>query len=368
MDFPAWREFESDEFTQVYDLSFPSAYTSHYPENNTVRVRAFVPNGLPGPFPSVVILHYWGATDLSLEYQTARELTSRGIAGIVMTLPFHLSRTPKGTRSGELALQADPERLVASMTQSVLDLRRTVDWITSKQEFDKEKIGLAGTSLGGIVASLAFGIEQRFRYGSFVLAGADLAGILWNSSRVVAQREDMRRRGYTEERLRDELRAIEPTKYLPGSAARPTLVIAAKLDTVVPPNNARILIGALGQPETVWLSTGHFGGALVRNRIIRTVAGFFDSSVRGQKFEAPASIHAPTLRFGLVYSDHKGLQFALSTDIWHADRKGNVFASALVTPQGPQAFAGFRMTENLAAGVLLFPNRTTLGVTWNVAF
>lgn len=327
-----------------------------------------MPNGLPGPFPSVVILHYWGATDLGLEYQTARELNSRGIAGIVMTLPYHLSRTPKGSRSGELALQADPLKLVASMTQSVLDLRRTVDWIQTRPEFDKEKIGLAGTSLGGIVASLAFGIELRFKYGSFVLAGADLAGILWSSSRVVTQREELRRRGYTEERLRDELRAIEPSTYLPNAAGRPSLVIAANLDTVVPPANARVLIGALGAPQTVWLSTGHFGGALVRNRIIRTVAGFFDASVKGQKFQAPPTLHAPTLRFGLVYSDHKGLQFALSTDVWHADARGNVFAAAVLTPQGPQGFAGVRLTDKLSTGIVLFPNRTTFGLSWNVAF
>lgn len=368
IQFEPWHEIESDEFSKVYDLSFPSAYQSRYPENDTVRVRAYMPTDSIGTVPSVVLLHYWGATDLRLEAQIGRELNGKGIAAIVMTLPFHMSRTPKGTRSGELALQADPESLIASMTQSILDLRRTVDWIETKPEFDKSRIGLAGTSLGGIVGSLGFGIEERFKLGSFVLAGADLAGILWNSSRVVSQREEMRQRGFTEEKLRTALSVIEPANYLRASSARPTLVIAASLDTVVPPANSRKLIELLNDPTVVWLSTGHFGGALVRGRIVRTVANFIESTFRGQKFQAPASIHAPTLRFGLVYSGEKGLQVAVSTDLWHADASGKTFAAAMLTPQGPQGIAGYRVSTGLAVGAIVFPRRTTLGISWNVAF
>ena len=368
IEFSDWRQVEDDEFTDVYELTFPSAYISGFAENDTVRIKVFMPTEPTGPVPSVVVLHYWGATDLNLEAQTGRELNSRGVAAVVMTLPFHLTRTPKGSRSGELALQADPTKLVASMTQSILDLRRTVDWISSRPEFDKTKIGLAGTSLGGIVGSLGYGIEPRFVAGSFVLAGADLAGILWNSSRVVSQREDMRRRGFTEDKLREALQAIEPGTYLDQKDARPSLVVAASLDTVVPPDNSRKLVSLLGQPTVVWLSTGHFGGALVRGRIVHTVANFFAAAFRGQKFEAPASIHALTLRFGLVYSGEKGLQVAVSTDIWHADSKGKTFAAAMLTPQGPQGFAGFRVSNGLAVGAVVFPRRTTFGVSWNVAF
>ena len=368
IEFGPWREVESDEFTRVFELSFPSAYVTPFPENNTVKLRVFLPTENTGPVPSVVVLHYWGATDLRLEEQTARELNAVGVAGVVMILPYHMSRTPKGSKSGELALQADPPKLVASMTQSILDLRRTVDWIQSRPEFDKVKIGLGGTSLGGIVGALAYGIEPRFTCGSFVLAGADIAGILWNSSRVVAQREELRRRGFTEDRLRAALVAIEPGSYLKPDDPRPSLVIAAKLDTVVPPENARRLISLLGAPSTVWLETGHYGGAFVRGRIVQTVVKFFDTEFRGQKFLPPGSIHAPTLRFGLVYSDEKGLQVAASTDLWHADAKGNTFAAAVLTPQGLQGFVGYRTSSGFAFGAMVFPRRTTLGLSFNVAF
>ncbi len=366
--FAPWREVDNDEFSRIYDESFPSAFTTSYPENNTVRLRVYVPNDIPGPFPTVVVLHYWGATDLSLEDDMARELNTLGVAAVIMVLPYHLSRTPHGFRSGELAVQADPQKLVASMTQSILDVRRTVDWIQTKSEFRPDHVGVAGTSLGGIVASLAFAIDPRFTCGTFALAGADIAGILWNSSKVVAQREALRRRGYTEERLRKELAAIEPGKYLKSQTGRRTLVIAAKYDTVVPPVFAQKLIDDLGGDPAVWMDTGHFGGAFIRGRIVRLVARFFESTFRGQAFEPPATIHALTFRFGLVYSDERGLQVALSTDVWHGDKKGDTFAAVMLTPQGVEGLIGHRAGHGLSVGILVLPRKPTLGLNWSVAF
>lgn len=366
--FDAMTEIQNDEFSRIFETSFPSAFVSTYVQNNTVPLRIFLPTDTSRPVPVVLILHYWGATDLRLESQMARELNTLGSAAVIMTLPYHLSRTPKGTKSGELALQPDTHRLIDSMTQSVWDIRRTLDWIETRPELDKSKIGLAGTSLGGIVSALAFGIDHRIRLGSFVLAGADLAGILWNSSRVVSQREEMRRNGYTEEKLRAALTTIEPLTYLKPEVDRPSLVIAASLDTIVPPENAKKLIGGLYEPNVVWMETGHFGGALVRSRIVRTVARFFETGFRGQRFANPPAIHAPTLRFGLAYTDVRGLQVALSTDIWQADPRNKTFAAAVLTPNGLQGFVGHRLTKELALGLMVFPTKTTLGATWNIAF
>ena len=170
--------------------------------------------------PVVVVLHYWGASDQKAEVSLANDLLRRGIAAVLMPLPYHLSRTPAGYRSGQLAIQADPKVLVATMSQAVLDVRRTVDWIETRPEFDSRHIGIVGTSLGSLVAANSYGVESRFGPAAFVVGGADFAHIIWNSSRVVTQREDLRRRGYTEERMRDELKPIEPLEFLSARRAR----------------------------------------------------------------------------------------------------------------------------------------------------
>jgi len=365
--FQAWREVDRDDFSRTYDASFPSSFVTDRPENGTVYVRAFLPADETKPTPVVLILHYWGATDLSLESRMARELNATGVSAVVMTLPYHLRRTPKGYRSGELMLQAEPASLIASMTQSVQDVRRSIDWIESRPEFDKTKIAIAGTSLGGIVASLAFATEDRFKSGAFVLAGADLAGLLWTSSRVVTQRESLRRQGYNEGRLRRELEVIEPTTYLKKADPRPSLVIAASLDTVVPPRNAQTLIDALGSPTTQWLQTGHFGGALARGRIVRSVARFLTAQFTGTTY-VPATINPPTLYFGLLLSTDKGLQVATSLDVWRSNSRGDLFAAVSLTPQGPQGFFGTKVSQGLAAGAVFTPRRTSVGLSWRIAF
>lgn len=367
ISFDDWHEVRADDFTRQYQTSFPSAYDSPYPTNNFVPVQAFIPVGVTRPVPVVVILHYWGATDLSLEASMGRELNLRGIAAVAIALPYHLSRTPRGTKSGELALEADPQKLIASMTQSVWDVRRTLDWIETRPEFDKGRIGLAGTSLGGIVGSLAFGIEKRLLYGAFVLAGLDLAGILWDSSKVVSQREALRQKGFTEQSLRAALSPIEPGTYL-SPDGRPGLIIAAKLDTVVPPAYAEKLADHLSLPAMVWLDTGHFGGALVRGRIVRTVASFFDSCCTGASFRAPSTINAPTIRFGAILTPAKGLQAVLSTDIWRAGGDKLNFAAIQISPQGPQAFIGRRVARDFSIGVVAFPQRVSFGLSWSVPF
>ena len=366
--FSDWREIDSDEFTKIFDINFPSAVSSKYPENDTVRVRALLPSDISRPIPCVVILHYWGATDLTLETELARNLNNLGIGGVILTLPYHLGRTPKGSKSGELALQPDTEQLKSMMIQSVQDVRRTVDWIQTRPEFDHEKIGISGTSLGGIVSALGYGIEPRFKCGSFVLAGVNLARILWSSTKAISQREVLRRKGYSEEKLRSELRSIEPAEYLQPNLERKTLVIGARLDTVVPPACTQALANALKDENPIWMDTGHYGGAFVRGRIVRTVAEFFDESFRGRKFEAPPTINSLTLRFGLVYSQERSLQVAVSTDIWRLNSKGNQFASLMLTPQGFQGFLGQKVTQSLSIGVVLLPKRSGFGFNWNVAF
>ncbi|HXH61318.1 MAG TPA: CocE/NonD family hydrolase, partial [Fimbriimonadaceae bacterium] len=233
--FQPWRETDRTEFYRTYEVAFPSAVTTGYPENDRVPLKVFLPTETFGRVPVVILLHYWGATDDRIEQDMAVHLAKQGVASVLMPLPFHLDRTPKGHASGEMAVVPDIGKLRANTLQAVLDVRRTVDWIVSRPEFDASRIGLAGTSLGAMVSALAYAVEPRFSVTCFLLGGVDVAHILWHSSRVVSQREDLRKQGYTEDRVRSELKSVEPLTYLKPDDRRPSLVISAKFDTVIPP-------------------------------------------------------------------------------------------------------------------------------------
>ncbi len=342
----------------------PSAYASGYPENQNVPLHVLVPEG-PGPHPTVIILHYWGAVDLKAEMELAKRLTGRGIASVIVELPYHLTRAPKGTRSGELAIQPDPERMRATMIQAVYDLRRTLDWIETRPEFDGDKIGLAGTSLGAIVGSLAFAIDPRISAYSSILGGADLASTVWGSSRLVREREVLRKNGWTRETLADALRPIEPTAYFKADDPRPAYLIAARYDTIVPVSSYRALQNALPNLKTLWIETGHYGGFVVQNSIHNSVVNFFDKSFSGQTFNAPGRLYAPTLRLAAPASLESGLQVGLGLDFWKSDEQGTAFGTLLLTPKGPQVFIGAKVGGGLAVGASIQTKRTTLGMMWS---
>lgn len=368
LSFEPKRLLKEDDFKETYSLSFPSAFVSKYPVNNTVRAQLVLPKNRVGKVPVVLLLHYWGATDHRLEDEMAENLANAGSASVVISLPFHLDRTPQGFNSGELAIQPDPQALKATMIQAVLDIRRTVDWIIDQPEIDSTRIGITGTSLGAIVSSLAFAVDKRFTSGAIVLGGVDLAHILWNSSRVVSQRDRLRQMGYTEDSLREVLKEVEPANYLGPNETRPVYVVQARHDTVIPAQSTQKLVNLLEKPQRLYLDSGHYGGALVQGRLLRSVTAFFVAEFKGQPFKAPADFYVPTIRFGLQADIDSGLNVAASLDVWRLNDSGDVFASVMFTPRGARGFLGGTLGKGFALGFVFLPKKTTFGMVWNTVF
>ena len=146
--FPDWREVDQTEQSTEYLETFPSAFTSKYPRQRFGPLRILVPANPSGPVPVVLITHYWGAKDLRAELSLARDLNDEGLAAAILTLPYHLSRTPKAFVSGQLAIRPDPDLLRETMFQAELDIRRSFDFLDTRKEFTHNGYGLVGTSLG----------------------------------------------------------------------------------------------------------------------------------------------------------------------------------------------------------------------------
>ena len=367
--FEPWRAVDRDDKIAEYVETFPSAFVSGVPENDTVPLRILLPADAKGPVPVVLITHYWGASDLRAERALGEDLVARGVGAAILTLPYHLSRTPPGKRSGELAIVPDVPKLRGTILQALLDVRRSMDFLDSRPEFAKSPRGVSGTSLGALVSVLGYAVDSRITHAAFILGGADFAGILWNSSRTGPQREVLRRRGYGEGRLREELRDVEPLTYLPRATPGTTLLISAKYDTVVPGGNSGALARALGDPLRLQIDTGHYGGIFVQQRVLREVARFFGNEMTGEPYAPPKRLVAPTLRIGALASAPNGFDIAAGLDLYRFDPRGDGFVSVLITPRGPQLFAGRTLFPGLAFGgiaKLSGRNPFGLGVFWSV--
>lgn len=363
--FNDWREVSRIESATEYFVSFPSPLPSGFPNNDTVPLRVFVPDEAPTPCAVVLLTHYWGATDLKAEVSLAEDLARRGIATAILTLPYHIGRTPPGHRSGDLAIEPDPARLTKTMLQSVQDARRAVDFLASRPEFRTDQLGLAGTSLGALVAALTYAVEPRITHVAFLVGGADIAHIIWNSSRVVIQRDALRRKGYTQTRLRSALQIIEPLTYLPRSTSGTALVIGAKFDTVIPVEDTRALIDGLPGAKTLWLDTGHYGGVFVQRKILNEVARFFSQEFSGRAYVTPKKLVAPTVRLGLKLDAPFGPDLVAGVDLLKFDVRGDGFTSLFITPRGLQLFIGGKVSQAVSLGITGTVKGVGVGILWS---
>lgn len=362
--FSNWVQQSSPSGQLEFLANFPSAFDSGNKANDTVQLRILLPEDTERPPAMVLVLHYWGASNLRIERALALDLNQRGIGAAILSLPYHLGRTPSGSSSGQLAIQPDPKKLDATMSQAVMDVRRSLDYLQQRKECGN-LLGIYGTSLGAIVSSLSYANDPRLKSAVFLLGGIDLAKVLWESSRVVPIKEELRRKGYSESTLREELRKVEPGTYLPRREPGRTLVIRASFDTVIPAASTDKLIEALPGAQVLEIDTGHYGGVFVQGRLLRAAADFFESVRDEREFVLPKKFIAPTIRLGAMAATPGGFDVVAGIDILKFDQAGKSFASFLLTPRSPVVWFGRNVGSGLNLGVSVSNRRVGFGLLWS---
>jgi dienelactone hydrolase len=266
-------------------VTFPSPVTTPHPLNNTVHAEYFQPVG-PGPHPGVVVLHILGG-DFELLRVVANHLAQRGVAALFVKMPYYGPRRDPASR--RRMISKNPQETVEGMTQAVLDIRRAADWLADRPEIDPERLGITGISLGGIMSSLAGGVDTRFRKVGILLGGGNFADFVWNVDHDEAT--DFRRDWIAQGRTRDEftklIGEVDPVTYGHRLATRRVLMIEAAHDEVIPPEYAVALYESIRppenatrthevrRPELVWLNAGHFTAIWYMPRELMRLDGFF---------------------------------------------------------------------------------------------
>lgn len=255
----------------VWSVRFPSPIVTPDVENNTVHAEYFRPKRA-GKRPAVIVLHILGA-DFALSRYMAARLADRGVGALFVKLPYYGERRPAG---GEKRfLSSDIGRSVLAMRQGVCDVRRASSWLAARPEIDSDRLGVTGISLGGIVASLAAAVDPSLNQGAFLLAGGDLAKVLWEMPEGARYRMAWVKSGRTFEDLKAMTDPFDPLTYAQGLAGKRLMMIAGNVDEVVPPSCARALWDAAGRPPITWYDCGHYSAVGFLLPAIRQTVDFF---------------------------------------------------------------------------------------------
>ncbi|MEZ0231135.1 MAG: hypothetical protein ACAI25_21140, partial [Planctomycetota bacterium] len=131
-------------------------------ESDVVTGVYYQPTAVPAGerLPACVVVHHLGGS-FEAEEILAQYLTQHGVAGMTIALPgYGPRRAPNQPRAGFLG-HKDPVEDLAGMRQAILDVRRAADFLRTRPEVDPARVGVAGISLGALVASDAAAIDAR---------------------------------------------------------------------------------------------------------------------------------------------------------------------------------------------------------------
>jgi dienelactone hydrolase len=216
------------------------------PKGGRVPALLFTPPGR-GPFAGVIVQH--GLPSRKEDVQVdATELARLGAVVVAIDAPF-------ARRPGEPVALTERDR--DDQVQLIVDLRRAVDLLRSRDDVDDERIGYLGISYGGAMGGLLAGVESRVQ--AFVLMVGD-GGLVEHFTGpedadfgpLTAVSRERR------ERWLAAMRPVEPLAWVRKSTA-PLLFLSGRNDESVPPRDARRYHRAApASSEVRWYPSGHF--------------------------------------------------------------------------------------------------------------
>lgn len=248
--FFSWNVAPDYSFEKEW-VSFPSALTTPFAENNTVYARYFPVADRTGSFNgpqssevgragkrAVVVLPHWNSK--SHEHVALCELLNRaGIAALRLSLPYHDRRMLPGFDRADFMVSANLGRTLQANRQAVLDARAAIDWL-AKRGYDR--IGIVGTSLGSCIGFLTFVHEPRIRVGVYYHVSSYFGDVVWEGLTTAHVRRALETR-LTHEDVRNAWLAISPNSYVNRLAGdtRPGLLISARYDLSFTPELSQLL-------------------------------------------------------------------------------------------------------------------------------
>lgn len=152
----------------------------------------------------------------------------------------------------------DPESIIK---RNIFDYKRILDWVEAQPELGE--IGVFGISFGGMAAVMLAALDDRIDAVVAAMAGGDLPHLMVNTSyRAVARQinQALRESGTSRERLAERLAEMidsDPLRFAPYVDAGEILLVVTRTDMIVPFESQEKLRRALGEPETLYLPTGH---------------------------------------------------------------------------------------------------------------
>ena len=243
-------------------LEWDSPLPTPQKENNRVRVRLFPARDRNAP--TVLILHaLMSASDTGYR-RLAAWFNDNGWSAAFPHLPYHYSRTPRGTWNGELAITSNLVRNAEGVRQCVVELRQlmTLLRIRGVTEF-----GMLGTSYGGWTGALLSFLEPGFRFISLIQPIVNMDKAVWENPGAAVIRSQLRRSGHARGNTSAFDHLGSPLHGQPLSADADILITAGVHDRISPLADLHALAKSWPCARLLPVHQGHFGYRALRETV-----------------------------------------------------------------------------------------------------
>jgi dienelactone hydrolase len=222
---------------RVISLSYAS------PMGGRVPALIVVPPG-HGPFAGLIVQHGLPGDRFAM-LQVAEDFARLGAVVVAIDAPWarakHLITFTKRDRTEQIQL--------------IIDLRRAVDLLRSRDDVDDDRIGYLGVSYGAAMGGLLAGVEDRIA--AFVLNVGDGGLVTHFTGAEDAQGPLSQLPAARLESWLAAMEPIEPLKWI-GKAEAPILFQSGRDDDLVPPADAKEFHRAAPETKEVrWYNAGH---------------------------------------------------------------------------------------------------------------
>jgi hypothetical protein len=237
-------------------LTFTSAITSPWPDNNRVHARLFAA-GNSGP--AVVVLPQWNAK-WEVQVKICQWLNRWGITALRLSMPYHDRRMIPGHERADHLVGPNIGLTLEANRQAILDVRRCLQWL-ARQGYGK--LGLVGTSIGSAVGFITMAHEPLVSAGVFLHVSTYFADVVRTGMNTAHVWEGLRANVSADE-LRRFWSPISPFPYVPrmNGSRQKMLMVSARYDPTFLPEFSEEIIREVRktgmESEVLLLPCGHY--------------------------------------------------------------------------------------------------------------
>ncbi len=223
----------------------------------------YLPKNATDRRPAVLVQHGIGDKKRAAYIvATCERLAKQGVVALAIDAPNRGDRQDKNAPGISFL---EPARVQAWFQQHCGDYSRALDYLATRADVDRDRLGYVGFSWGAITGITFAANDDRVRVMTSI-GGGSLAGYLALPAKA-GEKPSI---------------SLDPADHIARYAPRPLLLINSTKDQLVLPPLARVLHAAAGTgSEIKWYETDHFFNGIDRDAVLQSVADYMKAKLEG---------------------------------------------------------------------------------------